>query len=733
MDQNRQSPTRLPLRSAPAFRDLRNNIRLNELNHRQRTQPVEADRDAGSQTPYSRAAGSRSTFTTSQQSNINSRNESETNVLIQENNDIAAPLNGVQPASIIHEHRSSGGGGPMQHYSRRPIWDDIWLPLACIHGSMLLELCCLAVLISVYKVHGEKGLFSEPQGWRDQAQPSYILLNVPATWLTFVTSRAPQFAGMLAGPLMDLWAWKIAQSMVEASADVEENGLPTVYQFSLLIGIALASFDRLRRWTSYRSCRRQRKRAQRSPKLLNRAGLLLYLWLFLMGLTFAADTLIHYTTATIEFHKVSQSGNIQSQGRGLSQRCLTMDRIENYGWPCSLNNLESEDDYLQEHNEMLFLSHNSSETSEIHFFQSNVSNFAMLLPKTSTLSPYVDFRASTIGVETRCKPITYRCNLTSWGPSDLYSNFSCSPNFWGILGKTINQTDSDLSPLALKVGTNLFVAFFADEEFKTPYNTVGYNTTTGEPDSSAPIWTDDKLQNEVRVTFAARFASTAIRAGTDLSLDAGFYKGPNSVYDIILSCSYQSLQVNYTWFNGTIQDIAFEPVQNGTISEIWHGRHVPHSVTGESSSLQAILAQAAVQPSSTAFAQAWADLYSPVIMATVGGVMAGRANELQQERSPMLVVKLWIPALTSLVFCCLCYIVAGSILVYLALRTASLGDFSDARTRLGIYGIADWAASANMTRQTGMLCKEQKIENEALLVGFAGDATQGYHYVVQAN
>ena len=254
---------------------------------------------------------------------------------------------------------------------------------------------------------------------------------------------------------MDLWTWRTAQAMVEATSGSEPHNLPTTYQLSLLVGICLASVDRLRRWTSYRSFREQRKRAPRSPDVLVHAGLVLYLWLFMGCLMLAADTSVHYTTETIEYHQVSQSTNMQEFGRGLSQTCLNLDRMENYGKACSMNNLESNEDYQRERNEMLYLRHNTSTSSEIRLVEGNPDLIAILLPKSDNLSHFTDFRTSTMGFSTQCKPITHLCNFYSWGPGGLYSGFSCSSNFWGNLGKRDNETSSsDMPPLATKLGSS---------------------------------------------------------------------------------------------------------------------------------------------------------------------------------------------------------------------------------------------------------------------------------------
>ncbi|EXJ59187.1 hypothetical protein A1O7_06619 [Cladophialophora yegresii CBS 114405] len=624
-----------------------------------------------------------------------------------------------------------------QPFRRAAIWKELWFPLLCIHGSMLLILGTLAVLVSVYRVKPQRGLFFDPIGWTDSRQRAYILLNVPATWLTFVTGRATQIAGLLSGFLMQLWTWKTAQSMAEASKLPKADELPTPYQLSLLIGMLLASPDRLRRYVSYRCFRQQRKKAPRSPGLLLQAGLMLSVCFLMATLMFSADTLVHYTTETIQYDQVRVDSIVQGSGRGLSEQCLSVKREENFGFPCSINNLISNEAFLAEHNEMLFLYHNSSQTSEIRVVASDVGDMALLLPKTQSLSPYVDYRASTIGITSQCKPVTTSCNFDVWGPEDLYSGFYCSPNFWGSLGGSetnVSVPGTDYPALAFKVDSNILLAFFMDEGLTEPYNPFGYNPDTGAPDPNIPLMPDSQLINKVYVAFATRFASTAVLANADLSLDAGFFKGPNPVYDSVIACSYQSLHVEYNWFNGSIRDLETTPAPNGTISEIWHGGHISSSVSGTSATLQTILKQAAVQNSSTAFAQTWASLYSPVIMATIGGLSSPRANLLQQTRVPMLVIKVSIPALVFLGWCCLAYIAVGCTLAVLAVRTASRGDVRDAKVRLTLFGLVAWAVAAAGRRGHGggggLLPREQDIGEEDDRVGLLQGRDGSFYFKV---
>jgi hypothetical protein len=217
-------------------------------------------------------------------------------------------------------------------------------------------------------------------------------------------------------------------------------------------------------------------------------------------------------------------------------------------------------------------------------------------------------------------------------------------------------------------------------------------------------------------------------------MDGGFFHSPDDVYDTVLSCSYKALHVNYTWFNGTIRDLKTTPAPNGTISEIWHGLHRKWSVSGDSSTLQTILRQAAVQNSSTTFAQTWANLYSPAVMAAVGGVTSERANSRVQVRRPLLVVKVWIPALVFLVLCCLGYITAGCVLMVLALQTESRGDIRDAKVKLTLFGLVAWAVelalSGGQEDHGETLVEERHVREEHTVVGLSKGRLNNFYLKV---
>src|ERR1700733_7444074 len=235
---------------------------------------------------------------------------------------------------------------------------------------------------------------------------------------------------------MTLWSFKIAQEIRNASVDGKRNDLPTAYQLSLLVGLDLASSDRLRRFLSY-----SHKSQTRIPPVLRRTALILTLGTLLSVLVLIGDTILHYTTSTIPFDQISISKHRSECGRGLSQQCLELNRMENGGLPCSLNNqfaLENFTAYMVCENEISFLRLNTSTQSEIRILPQQLparGDVATLLPQTTTLSPYIDYRGSTIGVATQCKLISEKCDFKVGGPSDFYGFLNCSANFGGVPGK----------------------------------------------------------------------------------------------------------------------------------------------------------------------------------------------------------------------------------------------------------------------------------------------------------
>jgi hypothetical protein len=190
-----------------------------------------------------------------------------------------------------------------------------------------------------------------------------------------------------------------------------------------------------------------------------------------------------------------------------------------------------------------------------------------------------------------------------------------------------------------------------------------------------------------------------------------------------MSCPYQAFDVEYTWFNSTVQDVHLQNSPNGTISELYHGYGVPVSVSGTNPRLLDILSQAAMQSNITEFCRTWANLFSGEVMSIVGGVTSPRSNILQQDRTPRIVAKIWIPSLVWLVLCCLIYAVAGVVLAMLALATSRARPIQSAVSKLSISGLAEQGFPTPHEASVGGPSTGGAIEGDTIRVGLGDDFT----------
>ena len=293
----------------------------------------------------------------------------------------------------------------------------LW-PVLAITVPIALLSAALLGLVFGYRVRTQPSLFVPDAGrYQDiHRHNSYVLVDYPATRLVFAASFLSTLAPMLGSFIMVLWSLRIAQSMRTASAELQYTHLPTPYQLSLVIGLTLASTERLRRYFGYLFS----KSRPSIPPVVHHAALMFTASIICAAAVFLADTALHYSTSTISFDVISSTVRpVYQYGRGLSQYCLNFDRIENLGFPCSFNLTVDNPDGWAEVNEIFHLEHNNSRTSEIRLVSSPEfahGDLALLMPRMQNLPPNIDFRASSVGVSTQCYPVTSECDMRITNP-----------------------------------------------------------------------------------------------------------------------------------------------------------------------------------------------------------------------------------------------------------------------------------------------------------------------------
>ncbi|KAI1628529.1 hypothetical protein EDD37DRAFT_557877 [Exophiala viscosa] len=627
-----------------------------------------------------------------------------------------------------------------RHASRCPrmtLWKTIALPTAIVVFPMAALVAGLLGLIFGYRVRSEDSLFAAVSNSDALSNYAVVLVHFSATRIAFVASWASTLAPLLATFVMNLSSFQSALAMFHASSGTEQRDLPTPYQYSLLIGLCLAEVGRLKRYFSY-----SRTDGIVIPPVLRRAARTMTVTLVLAVVIFGADTALHYTTSTINFDQVSTVSEMHTYGRGLSEECLILNRTENFGLPCSRNSDLAASNYYafnQGQNEITFLEHDLSNISEVSLVlapnQPPTSEHGMaviLLPQTAKVSPYQDYRATTAAVVTTCTPISAECQWKTWGPEDLYSQFNCSGNFYGVLGMAPNLTDtgvalddSNVPPLGFKPGSALQYSFFMDQDLETPYDSTGVN---------GPVLEDSQLINPVYLGVAARVISSAQRAGVNMSGDPGVHQGPTQNLDFVLRCQYATYEADYVWVNSTARITSLTPSPNGTLAEIFHGFNIAGSYAAFDNDLSDDLLQSALQSDPQSMADDFANFYSIRVMSVIGPFLSSRMNLQEQVRTPLLVAKVPKAPLAILVAGCLAYIVFGLVSAVLAYRALDEVDVRDVAFRFSLSALGLQAFRDVVTENTATevdaaghrVFDEYKIRSETSRVAVEGEPANGF-------
>jgi hypothetical protein len=645
-----------------------------------------------------------------------------------------------QPYSITEDELCSKPGRSGQPLLRNVLWPmtAIILPISLVAGVLIGLICG-------YRVQTEQSLFQSSANASEAPSSTSVLVDYSATRLVFLASWLSTMAPILASFVMVLWSLPIAQTMRTASAELDAGHLPTPYQLSLIIGVTLASVQRLRRYFEYALFGAR----PRIPPVLHKAAMMLTLCVLLAFGVFVADTALHYYTETVPFNKYFvHNQSLLSLSRGPSDACLNWNRTDSFCLPCSVpswapNDYAAEIEAAAEQDEVFFLQNNKSRKSEIRLVQAaslQNADLAILIPESQTIPPDVDFRSSTIGISTQCSFITPACNMRRTGYQNYDTQFNCSDSFYGVLGlppvlsdsgNAPNQTaDPNVPPLNWKPFLSLQYGYYTDPKLTQSYATGAFNSTTGAFDPYGTCVPDAELINPVYLGVASRFDADA--STQNLTNEPGIMVGLDKTYaDFVLSCSYTTYEVSYTWFNGSIQSFSFTKSPNGTVAEMYHGSQMYATITGGAHDLVLNILQAAHQANSSDFIREWADLYSVKVLSAIGAHTSARPNLKEQQRSVLLVAKVPTVALCAIIACSLTYVILGFALGFAAFRSSS-SNVQDLAARLSLAGLT--AAAFEERDGTGKyerIIKDaddafSKQEDGTRRVGVEGLAQTGY-------
>ena len=518
---------------------------------------------------------------------------------------------------------------------------------------------------------------------------------------------------------MGLYALQASRILRNASKAGDPSALPTLQQMSLLVGLLLGSVEQLRDYLRHLLSRR---RSSPIPPVVNRTATVLLLALLLAWSVILTDSVLHYVTQTIDLSLITTEPAGASYGRALSSTCLNFNRTELFGWPCSVGIGWNDTNIFEEQIEHFQLAQNTSISSEIRLtsLQSDQKEeMAYLLPSSSSIDPNIEYHAATIGVSTTCELVPpTACNFTSWGPDLIYTNFTCSPSFYGTIGKTPNISEADgtrapdpyRSPLMYKVAANLMFSFFSDSNMSSIYNTPGWGDDGQLSQSLLPL-ADSELINPFHVAFAARSSVSQIQPSSTLLKSSLTYTSPsgNAFLDYILHCTVTSHEVTYTSLLSfpsssstmspntptaarapSLHILTHTPSPNGTLLEIFHGAQLYTGIGQYGYDLQQYLISASISAQTPDdFTSAFANSYSTKVLAKIGAYTTPRTVLAQQSRRSLLVAKIPVASLASLVGVVMLYPVLGLVLGWMAVRGLRRGeDVRGIARQLSLAGMA---------------------------------------------
>ena len=526
---------------------------------------------------------------------------------------------------------------------------NILLPLSLILSGLLLPSAVLLALVTCYKVDAGKSLFKIFERVPDMQK---VNINFSATILTNISSISSTLAPFLIALLMKIWSPFIARALLRASQENSETSqsLPTPVQFSLLANMRAGRCDQLWKYGL------QRWQASRTgPLVLRQTTIVLFMSLFVTFLTFLGDQFFHIWTESENLYQYTVPGTLSSFGRGLTPECISFNRSNNYGLPCTRDGFLSNQEYAERENQVSLILANTSQLNQINFLTATDlprGDLTVLYPASGVAPPNVDYRATTLGVSTQCQFMTPMCKIKHI--SEILTQFNCSESFFGVLGKPANISydllskaqDPDVPGLAWKISPSLEYMFYSDPNLQVPYNVLGLDPETGNGDPNLPLLPNSKLVNPVYLAVAGRVSISDISLestlATQSSSDLFVPTDNDGVFDFFLNCSYTTYDVEYTMFNGTTQpDFTFTPTPNGSVAEEWHGIQQYVSLDGDpSNGLAQSSILAAQQKTPEDYARAWANLYSVRVLAAIGAYTNPRANIQEQNRDQLLVTSI---------------------------------------------------------------------------------------------
>lgn len=303
-------------------------------------------------------------------------------------------------------------------------------------------------------------------------------------------------------------------------------------------------------------------------------------------------------------------------------------------------------------------------------------------------SSSVDFSASTIAINTQCKPITRACNAVATDTT----TYNCSNEFQGDL----DPTSGNATTFETVWRMNLFTDAALDEpaEFNNSYIT-----------STNPVYI--AMATTLNGDIHGMYPNGTLDMTHTILNDPEILKDNQNSLSFILLCNATVYDATYTWINGSFGNFTDLNPSNETFANIVNGPQEKNSTFGINQ-----FANGAILSTFSDDAQILADkmalVYSKTSLGLAAGVFTSRPNREEQTREEFLVSRVPMAPFYTLIIFNLMYAFIGGVVAVFALRASwYCVGVTETRAGLSVWGVV--AHSFEST--TGTIRKVKKVED----------------------
>ena len=409
-------------------------------------------------------------------------------------------------------------------------------------------------------------------------------------------------------------------------------------------------------------------------------------------LEFLADTWLHVTTSSIVLSQVKPVTQLPKYSVHLNRTCFetnpdqdTSDGLSTAALACAVR-IAATNTFLADVTTSYTVLGNTSDYMMATTQEASVPYVYLGVPDNS-ISAQMDYTANTYGMQTQCTPISTLCNLNPINGAS--TPFHCTSAFQGDVTRT---------------------------PWQMTYFTNATMTVNSEDDIG--------VHNPYYFGWAALMdASGGATIGYENSEMVVPMHGGTS---FVLACNSTIYDIEYDSINGTVTRFVVQP-SNASVTNIVQ---LPISLTTVSwPYLQQAASVAIFSETVREAVDLMALAYSRAAISISAQSMITAPAIRAQRRTSLLVARVPAAPLFTLIAANLLFLVAGIVLLAVALRVPSV--VREGQARLSIAGLVAYAFEAKHGSQPGEKMQDLFEENEgqqSVRVGIGRTAGGGYVY-----